>query len=60
MKANQTVREEAKKKGVRLWQIAEHLGISEPTMTRWMRTALSPEKENMILSAIDKIAEGVC
>lgn len=59
MKANQTVREEAKKKGVKLWQIAEHLGISEPTMTRWMRTELSAQKENMILNAIDKIAEVV-
>lgn len=59
MKANQTIREAAKRKGVKLWQIAAHLGISEPTITRWLRSALSPEKENEILRAIDEIAEEV-
>lgn len=59
MKTNQTVREAAKRKGVKLWQIAVYLGISEPTMTRWLRSALSPDRENAILKAIDEIAEGV-
>lgn len=56
MKANRTIREVAKKKGVKLWQIAAHLGISEPTITRWMRSALSPEREKRILTAIEEIA----
>lgn len=58
MKANQTVRETAKTKNVKLWQIALHLGISEPTMTRWMRSPLSPERETQILAAIREIAKG--
>lgn len=60
MKTNQTVREAAKRKNVKLWQIAAHLGISEPTMTRWLRSTLSPERKNAILKAIDEISEGVC
>ena len=59
MKTNQTIREAAKRKGVKLWQIAAHLGISEPTMTRWLRSTLSPERENAIMKAINEIAEGV-
>ncbi|MGN0491457.1 hypothetical protein [Ruminococcus sp.] len=32
--ANTEVRTTAKEKGVRLWEIAEHLKISDPTITR--------------------------
>lgn len=59
MRKNQNVREYAKKKGVRLWQIASQIGISEPTITRWMRVDLSSEKEKRILDAIDQISTEV-
>lgn len=58
MKANQKIRDTAKKNGVKLWQIAAYLGISEPTMTRWMRSPLSPERETQIMAAIGEIARG--
>lgn len=57
LKANQAVREAAKRKGVRHWQIAEYLGISEPTIMRWLRTPLSLERENAIMNAIEAIAK---
>lgn len=57
MKENQTVREAAKRKGVKHWQIAEHLGISEPTIMRWLRIPLSPEREKAVLEAIEEIAK---
>jgi transposase len=56
---NKEVRDAAKEKGVSLWQIAQHLGISEPTMTRWLRTDLSAGKKEVILEAIDQIAKEV-
>lgn len=60
MKANQKVRDMAKKRNVKHWQIAERLGISEPTIMRWLRVPLSPEREHAILAAIKEIAkEGV-
>lgn len=59
MKVNQNIREAAKHNGVKLWQIAAHLGISEPTITRWLRTPLPPEKEKKIMDAIEEIAKGV-
>lgn len=60
MKANQKVREQAQKMGVKHWQIAERLGISEPTIMRWLRVPLSEEREQAIMAAIKELAkEGV-
>lgn len=58
MKANQTVRDKAKRNGIKHWQIANYLGISEQTILRWLRTPLSPERESMILAAIDELTRG--
>lgn len=55
---NENIRAVAKKSGVRLWQIAAHLGVSEPTITRWMRFPLSAEKESKILTAINELSRG--
>ena len=42
---------------MKLWEIAQFLGISEPTITRWLRISLSPEKEKTIIDAINAIAK---
>lgn len=55
---NSSIRGLAKSKGVFLWQIGDHLGVTEPTMTRWMRRPLPPEKEAAIAAAIEAIAGG--
>lgn len=60
MKANQATREAAKMKGVKHWQIAAYLGISEPTIVRWLRTPLSAEKEKAIMAAIEALAKEGC
>lgn len=55
--ANQDIRQYAKTHGVKLWQIAAVLGISESTMTRRFRVELNePEKQDM-LRIIDEISE---
>lgn len=57
MKANQTIRNAAKMHGVKHWKIAEYLGISEPTIMRWLRTPLSAEKEKAVMEAIEALAK---
>lgn len=57
MKANQTIRDAAKMNGVKHWQIAEYLGISEPTIMRWLRTPLSAEKEKAVMEVIEALAK---
>ena len=59
MKANQAIREAAKQKGVKHWQIAEYLGISEPTIMRWLRVPLSAEREKAVMEAIEALAKEV-
>lgn len=54
--ANYRVRSIAKEKGVRLWQIANWLKVSEATMTRMMRTEMPPETRQRVLDAIDSIS----
>ena len=55
--SNQEIRETAKNKRVRLWQIADKLGISEPTMTRKLRHELAEDEKNHILNIIHELAE---
>lgn len=54
---NQDIRAYAKSKAVRLYEVADKLHISEPTMTRKMRYELLQEEKDCIFKAIDNIAE---
>ena len=56
-KANQDIRDYASQKGVYFWEIALKLGISEPTMTRWMRVELPEDKRREIRQIIDTITD---
>lgn len=52
---NENIRKVAKNAGVHLWEIAAKLGISEPTLTRWLRFPLPTEKEKEVLNAIAEL-----
>lgn len=45
---NKTLRAEVEESGLRYWELAQILGISESTMYRILRTPLSPEKTEQI------------
>lgn len=55
--ANQDIRQYAKKAGVRLWEVAEFLGISDPTMTRKLRHELPETEKTKLFEIIDKLAQ---
>lgn len=57
MRANNEIRETAKKANVKHWEIAARLGVSEQTFVRWMRSPLANEKEKAILDAINELAK---
>lgn len=57
--ANETIKKVARDAGVYQWQIAARLGISEPTLTRWLRFPLPAEKERKIEEAIRVLAKEV-
>lgn len=59
MKENQTVRRAARVAGVPLWRVAAAIGVSEPTLTRWLRVPLPEDKERRVMEAITELSKGV-
>lgn len=55
---NEKIRKAARSAGIPLWKIAIMIGISEPTLTRWLRIPLSAEREMLIMTAIENLAKG--
>lgn len=53
---NKDLRAYAKKKGVFFWQIASNMGISEPTMTRKLRTELPEQDKLTFRKIIDELS----
>lgn len=53
-KANQEVREALQNKGMKQWELADILGISEFTLTRWLRKELTEDKKELLLKAINE------
>jgi ribosome-binding protein aMBF1 (putative translation factor) len=53
--ANKIVREELKSRGVRHWELAHALGVSEQTLVRWLRFELDEDKQLDMLEKIEEI-----
>lgn len=53
---NTDVRLAAAGRGIKLWQIAERLGIADCSFSRKLRRELSPEQKREILDIINELA----
>lgn len=56
---NQEIRLAVKKSGVRLWMVAEVLGIQDSALSRKLRRELPDEEKERILGIIQTLAGGV-
>lgn len=56
-KENQTVRRAARSAGVPLWRVAAAIGVSEPTLIRWLRAPLAEDKERRIMATIAELEQ---
>ena len=54
---NIKIRKSAKAAGVRLWQVADALGIQDSAFSRKLRKELSNDEKSEILGIIDKLSE---
>ena len=54
---NTHIRKAARVAEVPLWRIALEIGVSEPTLTRWLRVPLSAEREAKIMQAINNLSK---
>lgn len=57
MKQNARIREAAKAAGIRMWQIAEELGMQDATFSRKLRHELPAKEAEKILSIISQLVE---
>ena len=55
---NQEIRQTAKKSGVKLWQIADQLGINDGNFSRKLRHELTETERVNILNIIAELAKG--
>lgn len=53
---NQDIRQSASKAGVRLWRIAEALGIADSAFSKKLRRELPAEEKKKIFSIIEKLS----
>ena len=56
IRANMDIRQEAKAAGVKLWQVADRLGITDGNFSRKLRRELPAEEKNKIIGIIKEIA----
>lgn len=54
---NTELRGYAEKRGVKLWELAEAIGITDSTMSRKLRKELPDDDRKKYLSLIDFVAE---
>ena len=58
MKANMKIREKARNSRVRLWKIADALGMQESLFSKKLRKELPEDEQERILNIIDDLAKG--
>ena len=57
MQKNIEVRSAAARAGVKLWQIADALGVNDGNFSRKLRKEFTPEEKERILEIIDRISK---
>ena len=55
---NQEIRKTAKAAGVKMWEIADALGIADTTFCRKLRKELPANEKEQVLSIIAELAKG--
>lgn len=53
---NKDVRNAAGGAGIRLWQVAEAIGMNESAFSRKLRKELPPDEKKRVLAAIEKLS----
>ena len=55
---NTDIREKAKASGLKLWQIADKLGITDGNFSRKLRKELSESEKSRVFEIITELVEG--
>ena len=55
--ANSLIRDSAKAANIRLWEIADHLGITDASFSRKLRHELPVDEQNEIIRIINELSK---
>lgn len=55
---NKNVKKLIRSHGLKQWQVADAIGVSESTLCVWLRHELSPERLRLIQDAISTLSKG--
>ena len=53
--ANEAIRNKVAEHGIKLWEVADRIGVSAGTLTLWMRKELDGEHKEKVEAAIDAL-----
>ena len=56
-KANEDIRKAASEAGVKLWMVAEAIGMNDSCFSRLLRRELPDERKQTIFQAIEQVAK---
>lgn len=59
MDKNRDIRKLIARKRLRQYEVADQLGVSEFTLSRWLRCELTPERRQKVLDAIDQAVKAL-
>ena len=57
--SNKNIRELIFSENLKMWQVAEKVGISASQFSVWLRTPLNDERKERVLTAIDELKKEV-
>lgn len=52
---NIDIRQAIIESGLKYWQVADALNVSDGTFTKWLRKELDSEKKAVVMAAIEKL-----
>lgn len=55
--SNLFIRKEISRNNLRYWEVAEQIGISNGQFSVWLRTQLSEERKQRVLTAIHQLTD---
>ncbi|MGM9918481.1 MAG: helix-turn-helix domain-containing protein [Lactimicrobium massiliense] len=56
---NDEIRRQLRADNIPLWKVADALGVSEMTVSRWLRHELDEAKKEQVIQAIGKVKKEV-
>ncbi|WP_225422957.1 hypothetical protein [Companilactobacillus jidongensis] len=56
---NEKLREKIKNEDLKYWEIANTIGITDSTFSRWLRTPLNDERKQRVLDAISELTKEI-